>query len=406
MAELVAEAPAGSALRMSDLGREPVRTCLVAGVRVHPRVVAVVIAVAMTTGCGAVEEASERRAKLAAPGPVVGPTIPVGEPGNGINGLAVGEGRVWVASGGGAGSVLRIDPQRNEVVATIPVEGDVADLAVGGGAVWAAGGVCVEPLPEDPDVCRLGPRVSRIDARTNRVVATIPIEPPAGPRPAAPSVSAVAAGEGAIWVSLSRNPWTGEVVRIDPRTNSVVARIPTGGYVGELRVGGDAVWVLSHREYTDETAVQGASLVRIDPRTDRVAATPIRDELTLLGGTEYPPVMAAGEDAAWVTSPSATHPTLAMRVDARTNGIAREQLAVEHFYPVAVTEDGVWFIGSSGRNATLSRLNPETLAEDESISLSIGPVRAALDRATDTFWLASLVTRYNERASVVGVELH
>jgi hypothetical protein len=37
--------------------------------------------------------------------------------------------------------------------------------------------------------------------------------------------------------------------------------------------------------------------------------------------------------------------------------------------------------------------------------LPISAVRAALDPATGTFWIASLVTRYDERAEVVRVRL-
>jgi hypothetical protein len=104
-------------------------------------------------------------------------------------------------------------------------------------------------------------------------------------------------GRGRVWAAFSWNPSTGEVLRIDPRTNAIAARIRTGGFVGELRLGAGSVWVLSHPEYTDET-----------------------------GGDLVPPVLAAGDDAVWVTSPTAAHPRLALRVDTQTNQVAREQL--------------------------------------------------------------------------------
>jgi virginiamycin B lyase len=196
--------------------------------------VAAVIATVFTAGCGA-EEAPGGKGIATETHAAVGPPIPVGERGNAISGLAVGEGGVWAASGGGcSGSVTRIDPDRDEVVATIPVDDEAADVAVGGGAVWAVGGKCDASTPGDDA------RVFRIDPATNRLVATIPLNLySSGRAPDFPG--AVAAGQGGVWVALSFGPRTGEVVRIDPRTNRVVARIPTGGHVGELRLGGGSV---------------------------------------------------------------------------------------------------------------------------------------------------------------------
>jgi YVTN family beta-propeller protein len=50
--------------------------------------------------------------------------------------VAVGEGSVWVACGGG--TVLRVNPSSGEVVRTIEVGGTPAGIAVGEGAVWVA----------------------------------------------------------------------------------------------------------------------------------------------------------------------------------------------------------------------------------------------------------------------------
>jgi YVTN family beta-propeller protein len=72
--------------------------------------------------------------------PVVGPlpsraTIPVGRQPTTV---VMGQGAVWVANKLD-NSVSRIDPKTNRVVATIPVPDGVADLAVGRAAVWAGG---------------------------------------------------------------------------------------------------------------------------------------------------------------------------------------------------------------------------------------------------------------------------
>src|SRR5438876_9866762 len=68
-----------------------------------------------------------------------------------------GNGAVWVARVSD-NTVLRIDPQTNSVIATIPVGPQPEGIAVTPGAVWV--------------VNKGGPSVSRIDPATNQVVAT------------------------------------------------------------------------------------------------------------------------------------------------------------------------------------------------------------------------------------------
>ena len=99
--------------------------------------------------------------------------------GAGARFFALGEGSVWVQNNTD-GSVSRVDPDTNQVVATIdvatsPVDG--GDLAVGGGAVWA----------RVSDVL-----VARIDPGTNEVVARY--DPRAGS-------GSVAADDAAVWIS-------------------------------------------------------------------------------------------------------------------------------------------------------------------------------------------------------------
>jgi YVTN family beta-propeller protein len=50
-------------------------------------------------------------------------------------GIAYGEGAVWVANSGD-GTVSRIDPNTNQVVATVRVGNRPLGIAVGAGAVW------------------------------------------------------------------------------------------------------------------------------------------------------------------------------------------------------------------------------------------------------------------------------
>jgi hypothetical protein len=122
------------------------------------------------TGCGEVVRETAERASRDDPRPRVTTTINIGRQGQ-VSSLLFAEGAVWVTRWDGSSStVLRVDPNRNEIAARIPVGGvpgwDVGGegMAAGAGAVWVAGGT--------------GPRavLERIDPATNDVVATIPLD--------------------------------------------------------------------------------------------------------------------------------------------------------------------------------------------------------------------------------------
>jgi YVTN family beta-propeller protein len=192
---------------------------------------------------------------------VSGTTI---ELGIGDNGVAVGEGSVWVANSSDD-QVLRIDPASNRVTATIDVPAGVSgDIAVGEGYVWVLGE-------------SLEPSLTRIDARTGRVASGGGVV----------FDGAIAAGEGFGWGYDSDNS---AVLRIDPRTQQERGRAEFEGGSGEIEVGAGAVWVLDQ---------QNDRLWRIDPRTGRTRGSDTRVD------AEDNSALAIGDDAAWVTQPSA-----------------------------------------------------------------------------------------------------
>ena len=138
-------------------------------------------------------------------------------------GMAIGEGSVWVGDiqhpASGASTVFRIDPQTNAVAARIPVAAEVADIAVGGGAVWVAS--------DDGTL-------TRIDPTANVVAATVEL---------GGALSGVAVGAGGVWVA---NSGARNVARIDPETNDVVATIPTIARPDAIAVGEGVVWVTAY----------------------------------------------------------------------------------------------------------------------------------------------------------------
>src|SRR5690349_1918566 len=167
-----------------------------------------------------------------------------GLPVRGGGALAIGEGAVWAMSDIRS-MLMRIDPARNTVTASIHVGPQPQGIAVSPGAVWIANAG--------------GPSVSRIDPATNRVVATIRVGPN---RVCCAEHTNVIASPSAVWVAV---PYWSRLVRIDPATNRVVARAALDyepcGYLADDSTG--AVW---------SAACGGDVVGRVDPRTNELTA--------------------------------------------------------------------------------------------------------------------------------------
>ena len=125
--------------------------------------------------------------------------------------IALGAGAAWAI--GPDYSVTRIDPRTTRAVATLHRVRAVA-VAAGDGQVWVLG--------EDRTVARIDP------VRT----ASAPRAAPAT------SVSALAVGEGAVWVTA---PADGTLWRIERQGALTPAAIPVGTGVDEVAVGAGAV---------------------------------------------------------------------------------------------------------------------------------------------------------------------
>jgi YVTN family beta-propeller protein len=196
---------------------------------------------------------------------------------SGYGGFAVGEGAVWAMSDD-ASRLTRIDGRSNAVVARIKIAPG-GELAAGNGAVWIT----------HPGAGT----VSRVDSQTNRETATIKVGP--GPQ-------GVAASPGAVWVANSGGP---TISRIDSATNLVVATIRVGPSSAasdrmSVTASGRTVWV----GVPDLDAV-----VRIDARTNKVVARiPTRSSCGPL---------AVSKDSVWVAG--AHCGAQIARIDSRAN---------------------------------------------------------------------------------------
>ncbi len=234
--------------------------------------------------------------------------------------LGMGFGSVW-ASNASDNSISRIDPRTARIIARIPVGQDPClGVGIGFESVW---------IPNCKDKT-----LSQIDPKTNQVARTTPIEI------AGEGEGAIGVGERSIWLLTNRKGTdSGTLSRISPRTGKVVADIPVPVKSYVAVVGFGSVWV---------TSTGGNVVVRVDPRTNRVVAK-IRVHQT-------PRFTSAGAGSVWVLNQS---DGTVSRIDPATNRVAAT-IAVGVPGPggdIAVGGGSVW-VSSDG--VPVSRINPLT----------------------------------------------
>jgi streptogramin lyase len=239
-------------------------------------------------------------------------TIAVGK--NPCSGLAAGFGSLWVPNCGDP-SLSRIDLKTGKVTATLPLTiGDSeGGLAAGTGSVW---------LMTDAKGT-----LARLDPETNKVVAEII---------AAPGSFAVAHADNTVWITSSEKS---VLTRINAYTNVVEQTIPVGPKPRFLAVGEGSVWTINQGDGT---------ISRVDVKTSKVVAT---IEAGIPGGGGE---IAVGEGSVWVTS--FEYPIT--RIDPSTNKVAQQ------FYgaggdAIRVGHGSVWL--SNLRQSNVWRLDPKRI---------------------------------------------
>lgn len=168
--------------------------------------------------------------------PVTLASVTAINPGAAPKGVLVKDGAVWIANLRG-GSVARIDPATNKVVATVAVGPTGTSgpnwLAEGLGSIWVG-------IPN-------AGIVSRISETTNKVEATIPVTSPASP------CGGMATGTSAVWITSCDGG--NLVTQIDPVTNTVAGTIDLGAPSYTIAMIADRPW----------TSPEGGQILRIDP---------------------------------------------------------------------------------------------------------------------------------------------
>ena len=155
--------------------------------------------------------------------------------------MAISPDSVWIANDA-IRSVQRVDARTNRLAARIPVNGEpCSGLAYAFGSLWSP-------------VCGNHPSLDRIDPRTNTVSSVLPIHPQN-------SEGGITAGDDSIWLATG----DGALSRIDPGTGQVRQRIavPSGSF-NPLCADG-IVWLTSgeHDELLAIDAHSGKVLARV-----------------------------------------------------------------------------------------------------------------------------------------------
>ena len=283
-------------------------------------------------------------------------------------GAGLGFGSFWVRTAPGY-DLYRIDTATAQVTADIsglrqaPV-GFGQYVAAGEGAIWTSN-------------INAG-SVSRIDPGTNRVVATIPVWPTnscgPGPSTSCSSPTAIAFAAGAVWVVL-HHEW--KVVRIDPATNTVVATISLGSGLPED--GPQELTAANGVVYVGGSSGHGgpAALERIDPATNTV--TPVIDAAN---GCD---AKAATGTHVWLAvGDTGCGPGLAgslLDIDTVSKSVVGSVALAGSPYAVAAGWGSVWALTDE-----LSRVDPATHAVTGTIPLPAGMAFAAAD--AQQLWLA------------------
>lgn len=210
-------------------------------------------------------------------------------------------GAVWVGNHHG-GSVARVDPRTNAVVASVPWgehgNGGIYHMATDGSRIWVTGSRTSD--------------VTEIDTATNSVVRRTTVH--------TGTCGGIAVDAAAVWAASGYDrPYTcwnttsWGVSRID-RATGAVTRIDVGGRPIDVRVGFESVWVV-----VDAPTLQ---LVRLDPTTSRVVGrlplapgrcTP--ETTGFCSGAEYATALAVAFDSVWVriSAPSAVGKVLRIK---------------------------------------------------------------------------------------------
>lgn len=280
----------------------------------------VAVAAVLALGGGDPSEPGGGDGDASAKGPLAPAALAPVSVGPGADGVAVGEGSVWVAKKDDD-AIVRVNPETRRREGSTPVGDEPDSIAVGAGSVWVT-----NSSSDD---------VSRIDPQTAEVVERVPV----GRAP-----EGIAVGNGAAWVA---NSGAGTVTRIDTgdgtRRTSAVGRGPI-----QLAVAPDAIWV---------TLTGDETIAALDPETGERAGEPIA-----VGGAPRGIDFAAG--LLWVSS---TKTDRIVVVDPSAGTVVDRIRVAENPREVRAGEGGIWVTNADASKVTAIDPGSRTVAGTVSV---------------------------------------
>ena len=269
------------------------------------------------------------------------------------NGIAVGEGYVWVTNTG-ADTVSQIDLESGAVLARIDVGRQPVGVAVAEGSVWVANS---------------GDRtITRINSEIGRVVGD-PIQVGNGP-------TAIAAAGSLLWVANSSDS---TVVSVDAQTGEVGQKTGVGAAPIALAADATAVWVVSE---------DGASVSQLDPASGVTLAAPIQL-------AARPTDIALDADSAWITATDGT----VTRIDRDANRITATIDVGGHLTAIAISGASIWVGAQDGHVYQLDPGTQTALPEPISTGSAIG----ALAEVDGQVWLAAHPSLVSHRGGALRI---
>jgi DNA-binding SARP family transcriptional activator/ABC-type branched-subunit amino acid transport system substrate-binding protein/streptogramin lyase len=284
--------------------------------------------------------------------------------------IAAGNGLLWIGSDN-SGTLAAVNPRTRRIGVLVSTGGFPTEAAVGAGAVWLVEG-------------RSG-LLERIDPAYGRVVRQIRVfaaNPAYDTSRSSFDPVSVTVGAGSVWVTDG----TSRLVRVDPATNRVVARIDLHGSLDDVAAAPDGVWAISG---------SSATAIRLD-RTGRVSA---RIQIVSRPGLEspYPLQVAVGAGSVWVLDGNTATVT---RIDPEQRTVSQTiRIGIEH-NPVrlAVGNDAAWVANNDG---TLTRIDAAT---GHVTVLPIGPRLEDVAVAESKVWVSAGTGLSSEAAPIASLD--
>jgi streptogramin lyase len=186
---------------------------------------------------------------------------------------------------------------------------------------------------------------------------------------------AVTAGAGSVWATGPRL-----LLRIDPTTNVVVARIRLPEIASAAVVYGRYVWVLTNPLHTSPNTAAPGLLWSVDTETNRVIGKPIPLNPMAQGR------IAVAQGSLWVTNDNHGRFGRLYRIDPKTRKLVSAVHIPNDPFSVVFANGSVW-VGESDTGEVV-RVNPNT-GTIQGKPITVGGALLTLTAEHDKVWVAN-----------------